>query len=429
MEVCICTKGTLEYDMLRFGYLDFASVFYRMRLKILKEGNQVFRFGTHDVVVLKLNKADLGSPALGQGVVYRLKESSITVAFDDIPEDGLNNPLRLKKIANEVTYHMMKEALVQLSKGVHKGTAYDLIPVLFGERQPRSPIRIFKNLRGITEREIIVRDSNRFHHFKDGICSCGKMRLMGMCAQSFENLSAIRQWRIVPFYRRLNAFQQARSSERFGTHDVVVLKLNKADLGSPALGQGVVYRLKESSITVAFDDIPEDGLNNPLRLKKIANEVTYHMMKEALVQLSKGVHKGTAYDLIPVLFGERQPRSPIRIFKNLRGITEREIIVRDSNRFHHFKDGICSCGDYCCFIATLSSKQDNSICSVSHVATFISPSPEPLHSPVFLLYQIVRQFLAPGISCSVIFQPPSPKIQDEALAVTVSPETNKEAQV
>lgn len=52
-------------------------------------------------------------------------------------------------------------------------------------------------------------------------------------------------------------------------------------------------------------------------------------------------------------------KSTIRIFKNLRvcgdchnatkfisRITEREIIVRDSNRFHHFKDGICSCGDY-----------------------------------------------------------------------------------
>ena len=33
----------------------------------------VIQFGTHDVVVLKPNKADLGSPALGQGVVYRLK--------------------------------------------------------------------------------------------------------------------------------------------------------------------------------------------------------------------------------------------------------------------------------------------------------------------------------------------------------------------
>ncbi|KAB2091611.1 hypothetical protein ES319_A03G203700v1 [Gossypium barbadense] len=53
------------------------------------------------------------------------------------------------------------------------------------------------------------------------------------------------------------------------------------------------------------------------------------------------------------------PKTPIRIFKNLRvcgdchnatkyisKITEREIIVRDSNRFHHFKDGVCSCSDY-----------------------------------------------------------------------------------
>lgn len=53
------------------------------------------------------------------------------------------------------------------------------------------------------------------------------------------------------------------------------------------------------------------------------------------------------------------PKTPIHIFKNLRvcgdchtatkfisKITEREIVVRDSNRFHHFKNGDCSCGDY-----------------------------------------------------------------------------------
>eukprot|EP01018_Ginkgo_biloba_P032222 Gb_18600 [translate_table: standard] len=51
--------------------------------------------------------------------------------------------------------------------------------------------------------------------------------------------------------------------------------------------------------------------------------------------------------------------TPIRIIKNLRvcgdchsaikficKIVGREIILRDSNRFHHFKDGVCSCGDY-----------------------------------------------------------------------------------
>ncbi|XP_077251683.1 tetratricopeptide repeat (TPR)-like superfamily protein [Tasmannia lanceolata] len=53
------------------------------------------------------------------------------------------------------------------------------------------------------------------------------------------------------------------------------------------------------------------------------------------------------------------PRSTIRIIKNLRicvdchaaiklisKVVQREIVVRDMNRFHHFEDGICSCGDY-----------------------------------------------------------------------------------
>ena len=50
---------------------------------------------------------------------------------------------------------------------------------------------------------------------------------------------------------------------------------------------------------------------------------------------------------------------PIRVFKNLRVCPDchtatkfiskaivREIVVRDANRFHHFQDGVCSCGDY-----------------------------------------------------------------------------------
>eukprot|EP01018_Ginkgo_biloba_P030827 Gb_14948 [translate_table: standard] len=53
------------------------------------------------------------------------------------------------------------------------------------------------------------------------------------------------------------------------------------------------------------------------------------------------------------------PRTSIRVIKNLRvcgdchtatkfisKIVGREIFVRDTNRFHHFKNGLCSCGDY-----------------------------------------------------------------------------------
>jgi hypothetical protein len=51
--------------------------------------------------------------------------------------------------------------------------------------------------------------------------------------------------------------------------------------------------------------------------------------------------------------------TPIRIIKNLRicgdchlaikymsAVENREIIVRDKHRFHHFKDGKCSCQEY-----------------------------------------------------------------------------------
>ncbi|KAH7567094.1 hypothetical protein JRO89_XS07G0016100 [Xanthoceras sorbifolium] len=54
------------------------------------------------------------------------------------------------------------------------------------------------------------------------------------------------------------------------------------------------------------------------------------------------------------------PGTPLQVIKNLRicgdchvvikfisSFEGTEIFVRDTNRFHHFKDGVCSCGDYC----------------------------------------------------------------------------------
>ncbi|KAL8530467.1 hypothetical protein ACS0TY_007491 [Phlomoides rotata] len=58
-------------------------------------------------------------------------------------------------------------------------------------------------------------------------------------------------------------------------------------------------------------------------------------------------------------------RTPIRVTKNLRvcgdchtftkllsKCFQREVVVRDANRFHHFEDGVCSCGDFwkCTFL-------------------------------------------------------------------------------
>ncbi|XP_057828968.1 uncharacterized protein LOC131040127 [Cryptomeria japonica] len=65
---------------------------------------------------------------------------------------------------------------------------------------------------------------------------------------------------------------------------------------------------------------------------------------------------------LAIAFGliKTSPETTIRVAKNLRVccdchiaikfisiVVGREIIVRDTNRFHHFKDGHCSCGDYC----------------------------------------------------------------------------------
>eukprot|EP01018_Ginkgo_biloba_P020274 Gb_31034 [translate_table: standard] len=82
-----------------------------------------------------------------------------------------------------------------------------------------------------------------------------------------------------------------------------------------------------------------------------------HDVEEEVKEDMLGSHSeklAIAYGLISSSHG-----TPIRITKNLRvcgdchnatkfisKIVNREIIVRDSNRFHHFKDGMCSCGGY-----------------------------------------------------------------------------------
>ncbi|XP_009622457.1 pentatricopeptide repeat-containing protein ELI1, chloroplastic [Nicotiana tomentosiformis] len=86
-------------------------------------------------------------------------------------------------------------------------------------------------------------------------------------------------------------------------------------------------------------------------------DVVLHNLGEVEKQKSLAVHSerlAIAYGLIST-----QPGTTIKIAKNLRvcpdchsvtklisKITGRKIIVRDRNRFHHFAEGSCSCGDF-----------------------------------------------------------------------------------
>lgn len=75
----------------------------------------------------------------------------------------------------------------------------------------------------------------------------------------------------------------------------------------------------------------------------------------------KECHLAVHSEKLAIVFAiiNTKPGIPIRITKNLRvcgdchiavklisKISEREIFVRDTHRFHHFTNGICSCGDY-----------------------------------------------------------------------------------
>lgn len=90
---------------------------------------------------------------------------------------------------------------------------------------------------------------------------------------------------------------------------------------------------------------------------QIETVTAFHDVEEEEKELMVKVHS----EKLAIAFGliASEPGTEIRIIKNLRvcldchnftkfisKISERVIVVRDANRFHHFKDGVCSCGDY-----------------------------------------------------------------------------------
>ncbi|CAL5092152.1 unnamed protein product [Urochloa decumbens] len=86
-------------------------------------------------------------------------------------------------------------------------------------------------------------------------------------------------------------------------------------------------------------------------------ELVLHDLDESAKEKVLAVHS----EKLAVAFGliSTPPGAPIKIVKNLRAcadchavmklvskVTGRKIVFRDRNRFHHFADGDCSCGDY-----------------------------------------------------------------------------------
>ncbi|XP_062143761.1 pentatricopeptide repeat-containing protein At4g21065-like [Alnus glutinosa] len=97
------------------------------------------------------------------------------------------------------------------------------------------------------------------------------------------------------------------------------------------------------------------------RLKEIGYTSDVTLVMQDVEEEQREVLLGYHSEKLAVVYGIISTTSemPIRVMKNLRvctdchnfikytsGLLHREIIVRDIHRFHHFKHGHCSCGDY-----------------------------------------------------------------------------------
>ncbi|GJV32165.1 pentatricopeptide repeat-containing protein [Tanacetum coccineum] len=121
-----------------------------------------------------------------------------------------------------------------------------------------------------------------------------------------------------------------------------------------------VFRMGDTSHPKS-DEIYKEHKRLETRLKEAGfvadtesglHDLSYEDTEESLWNHSERL--AIAYGLISTPYG-----TTLRITKNLRAcvnchaaiklisrLENREIVVRDANRFHHFKDGECSCGDY-----------------------------------------------------------------------------------
>uniref|UniRef100_A0A8C3AB06 DNA-binding protein SMUBP-2 n=1 Tax=Cyclopterus lumpus TaxID=8103 RepID=A0A8C3AB06_CYCLU len=120
-------------------------------------------------------------------------------------------------------------------------------------------------------------------------------------------------------------------SNSFGPGDIVGLYDTGGCTPASQIGTGIVTRVSQVSISVAFDD-SNDGLSFDTgalhNLLKLANDVTYKRMKNALNTLN-GYSNGPAANLINVLFGDSKPSmqsQPIKFFNSNLDDSQREAV-------------------------------------------------------------------------------------------------------
>uniref|UniRef100_A0A0E0KEP8 DYW domain-containing protein n=1 Tax=Oryza punctata TaxID=4537 RepID=A0A0E0KEP8_ORYPU len=132
----------------------------------------------------------------------------------------------------------------------------------------------------------------------------------------------------------------------------------------------VFYSGNQMNIHPQHEEIQRELHDLLAKMRSIGYVPDYSFVLQDVEEDEKEQILNNHSERLAIAFGiiNTPPRTPLHIYKNLRvcgdchnatkyisKITEREIIVRDSNRFHHFKDGYCSCGDFW----SLTTSSDN----------------------------------------------------------------------
>ncbi|GJT58026.1 pentatricopeptide repeat-containing protein [Tanacetum coccineum] len=156
------------------------------------------------------------------------------------------------------------------------------------------------------------------------------------------------------------------------------------------IGKQVAERLTEldpqsSSSYVLLYNIYNDAKMEP-QATKIRDLMTNQRIKKepglSWIEVGNRVHSFVVGDNTPsneklaVTLGllSLPLSAPVRVMKNLRvcqdchnvmklisKVEKREIVLRDPIRFHRFRDGICTCGDYWSYVATELPTKDSSL--------------------------------------------------------------------
>lgn len=98
-------------------------------------------------------------------------------------------------------------------------------------------------------------------------------------------------------------------AHKFSQHDIVRIRPSKGDREKKFVMEGVVYRLLESSITIAVEEYPDESIYIPLKIEKVADYVTFKRLSKTLDTMEKSVKDCNVFD---VLFSNKEPG-----FKNI----------------------------------------------------------------------------------------------------------------